>query len=135
VFLTEPGTYQLVVSRGPRYSAFTQNVTLTAGSTLNVNAQIAKVVPTPGFIMADFHVHGILSPDSEVTQVERIATQLAEGNDFFTPVRARDPRRLLALRERDGRPEPASPRRSAPRSRRSTTATSTAGRSPSIRRR
>jgi HEAT repeat protein len=29
-------------------------------------------------------VHGILSPDSEVTQVERITTQLAEGNDFFT---------------------------------------------------
>ena len=85
VFQTEPGTYQLVVSRGPRYSAFTQSVTLTAGSTLNVNAQIAKVVPTPGFILGDFHVHGILSPDSEVTQVERITTQIADGNDFFTP--------------------------------------------------
>jgi hypothetical protein len=81
----EPGTYQLAVSHGPRYSAFLQNVTVTAGATTTVNAQIAKVVPTPGFILGDFHVHGILSPDSEVTQIERIATQLAEGNDFFTP--------------------------------------------------
>jgi hypothetical protein len=85
VLEVEPGNYQLVVSRGPRYSAFLQNVSVTAGSTTNVNAQIAKVVQTPGFVLADFHVHGILSPDSEVTQVERIATQLAEGNDFFTP--------------------------------------------------
>ena len=85
VFSTEPGTYQVVVSRGPRYSAFTQNVTVTAGSTTTVNAQIAKVVPTPGFVSADFHVHGILSPDSEVTFEERITTHIAEGMDFFTP--------------------------------------------------
>lgn len=81
----EPGTYQLVVSHGPRYSAFEQNVTITAGAMTTVAAQIAKVVQTPGFILGDFHVHGILSPDSEVTQTERVATQLAEGNDFFTP--------------------------------------------------
>jgi hypothetical protein len=81
----EPGTYQLAVSRGPRYSAFTQNVTITAGATTTVNAQIAKVVQTPGYISGDFHVHGILSPDAEVTFEERITTQLAEGMDFFTP--------------------------------------------------
>jgi hypothetical protein len=50
VFEIEPGTYQLAVSHGPRYSAFLQNVTITAGSTTTVNARIAKVVPTPGFI-------------------------------------------------------------------------------------
>jgi hypothetical protein len=81
----EPGTYQLAVSHGLRYSAFTQNVTINAGATTTVNAQIAKVVQTPGFVLSDFHVHGIFSPDSEVTQVERITTQLAEGTDFFTP--------------------------------------------------
>jgi hypothetical protein len=85
VYETEPGSYQLVVSRGMRYSAFTQNVTINAGATTTVNAQIANVVPTPGYITADFHVHGILSPDAEVTFEERITTQLAEGNDFFTP--------------------------------------------------
>jgi len=84
-FAIEPGTYQLAVSHGGRYSAFLQNVTITAGTTTTVNAQIAKVVPTPGFIIGDFHVHGINSPDSEVTMTERVATQVAEGTDFFTP--------------------------------------------------
>jgi hypothetical protein len=81
----EPGMYQVVVSRGPRYSAFTQNVTVNAGGTTGVSAQIARVVDTPGFISGDFHVHAINSPDCEVTNEERVATQLAEGMDFFTP--------------------------------------------------
>ncbi|HEV7734731.1 MAG TPA: hypothetical protein VGR62_21340 [Candidatus Binatia bacterium] len=82
---TEPGNYQLVVSRGPRYSAATQNVTITAGSTLTVPVQIAKVMDTPGYIAGDWHVHSIDSPDAEVTREERVATMLAEGMDFFTP--------------------------------------------------
>ncbi|HYB98372.1 MAG TPA: CehA/McbA family metallohydrolase [Candidatus Limnocylindrales bacterium] len=81
----EPGQYQLVVSRGPRYSAFKQLVTVTAGATTSVAAQIAQVVETPGWITADWHVHSIDSPDSEVTRAERVATQIAEGTDFFTP--------------------------------------------------
>jgi hypothetical protein len=81
----EPGSYQVAVTHGPRYSAFTQNVTITAGALTTVNAQIAKVVPTPGFISGDWHVHAINSADCEVTNEERIVTQLAEGTDFFTP--------------------------------------------------
>jgi hypothetical protein len=81
----EPGSYQVAVSRGPRYSTFTQNVTVTAGALTTVNAQIAEVVPTPGFISGDWHVHSINSADCEVTNEERVATELAEGMDFFTP--------------------------------------------------
>jgi len=81
----EPGTYQLAVSRGSRYSLYAQPVTITAGSLTTVAAQIARVIDTSGFITADFHIHAIDSPDSEVTREERVATQLAEGIDFFTP--------------------------------------------------
>ena len=81
----EPGSYQLVVSRGPRYSAFVQPVTITAGATTTVAAQVARVVQTPGFIAGDFHVHSFDSPDASVTRTERVATMLAEGMDFFTP--------------------------------------------------
>jgi hypothetical protein len=81
----EPGSYQLVVSRGPRYSAATQSVTIAAGSTLTVPVQIAKVMDTPGYIAGDWHVHSIDSPDAEVTREERVATMLSEGMDFFTP--------------------------------------------------
>jgi len=85
VLEVEPGSYQLVVSRGPRYSAFTQPVTITAGPTTTVAARIARVIQTPGFIAADFHVHALDSPDSEVSKEERVATMLAEGMDMFTP--------------------------------------------------
>lgn len=81
----EPGSYQLAVSHGPRYSGFTQMVNVTAGATTNVAAQIALVVPTPGYISGDWHVHSINSADCEVTNEERVITELAEGMDFFTP--------------------------------------------------
>jgi hypothetical protein len=81
----EPGSYQVAVSHGPRYSLFTQNVTVTTGATTSVTAQIARVIDTPGFVSADFHVHAINSPDSAVTNEDRVTTQLAEGMDFFTP--------------------------------------------------
>jgi hypothetical protein len=81
----EPGSYRLYVSRGPRYSLFSADITITPGVTAGVEAKITQVIDTPGFIAGDFHVHAIDSPDSEVTRTERVATQLAEGIDFFTP--------------------------------------------------
>ena len=80
-----PGDYELVVSRGGRYSAFRQPVTIVAGETAEVTATIERVVDTPGFISADFHVHGIDSLDSRITRADRLAAFLAEGLDFFTP--------------------------------------------------
>lgn len=85
VVAVEPGDYQLVVSRGPRYSVFRQDITISSGNTTEVQANIAKIIETPGVVYGDFHVHSIDSPDSEVTREERVATYLAEGMDFFTP--------------------------------------------------
>ena len=81
----EPGSYQVAISHGPRYSAYTENVTITENVVTTVDAQLARVIDTPGFIAGDFHVHSIASPDSEVTNEDRVATMLAEGMDFFTP--------------------------------------------------
>jgi hypothetical protein len=81
----EPGTYQVAVSHGPRYSAATAPVTITAGATTTVPVQLARVIATPDVVSGDFHVHSIDSPDSEVSREERVATMLAEGMDFFTP--------------------------------------------------
>lgn len=79
----EPGSYQVVVSRGPEYSISAQNITITAGSTTTVNAEIARVVDTTGFVGSDFHVHSKDSPDSQVARHDRVVTMLAEGVDFF----------------------------------------------------
>ena len=81
----EPGEYRLVVSRGPFYSAFERDITIESGELTTVQAEIVKLIDTSGFISADFHVHSIDSPDSEVTREERVAVMLAEGMDFFTP--------------------------------------------------
>jgi hypothetical protein len=81
----EPGDYQLVVSRGPRYSVFKQEITITPGQVTTVQAEIVKLLDTSGFVHSDFHVHSIDSPDAEVTREERVAVMLAEGMDFFTP--------------------------------------------------
>ncbi len=81
----EPGNYRVVVSRGPEYSIATQDITITAGSTTTVNAQIARVLNSAGLVASDFHVHCIESPDSKVARTERVRTMRAEGVDFFTP--------------------------------------------------
>ncbi len=81
----EPGGYRVAVSHGPEFSIATQDVTLTAGATTTVNAQIARVVDSSGFVASDFHIHSIESPDSKVSRHDRVLTLLAEGVDFFTP--------------------------------------------------
>ncbi len=79
----EPGDYQVVVSRGPEYSIDKHNVTVTAGATTMVTAEIARVVDSSGFVGSDFHVHSIESPDSQIARRDRVVTMLADGVDFF----------------------------------------------------
>ncbi len=81
----EPGEYEVIVSRGPRYSAYRKLITVSTGETVRVDAQLAQVLDTPGYVYGDFHAHSIDSMDAEVTRAERVATYLAEGMDFFTP--------------------------------------------------
>src|SRR4029079_4114832 len=79
----EPGNYQVVVSRGPEYSVYKETVAVTAGATTTVNAEIAHVLDSTGFVGSDFHVHSIESPDSQVSRHDRVVTMLADGVDFF----------------------------------------------------
>jgi hypothetical protein len=82
-FDLEPGvgTYHVYVSRGTEYSAFrtASPITITASSTTTVNAEIARVIDTPGFVSSEFHVHGIRSADSRVSDVHRVEAYSSEG--------------------------------------------------------
>jgi len=84
-FDVEPGAYHVYVSRGSEYSLFTtapaSPVSVTAGSTADVAAQIAPVVDTSNFISSDFHVHGIASADSRVSDSNRVMQFSGEGVD------------------------------------------------------
>jgi len=78
----EPGTYEIAVSRGNEYSLFTQqNVAISAGSTTTVNANVALVLDTTGFISSDYHVHMAGSPDSRISHRDRIRAYAGEGVD------------------------------------------------------
>ncbi len=80
-FDLEPGSYQVLVSRGTEYSAYSAPLTTTAGATTPVNAQIAHVIQTPGFVSSDFHVHAINSPDSRINNSNRSLQFAGEGVD------------------------------------------------------
>lgn len=78
-FDLEPGSYQLFVSRGLEYSAFETPLDVVAGATNEIAAQIVRVIETPGFISSDFHVHGVRSHDSRVSDSNRALQFAGEG--------------------------------------------------------
>jgi len=78
-FDIEPGDYRVYVSRGAEYSAFETAITTTAGVATPIDAQIARVIDTSGFVSSDFHVHGINSADSRVTHAKRARQFAGEG--------------------------------------------------------
>lgn len=80
-FDLEPGTYQLIASRGVEYSYASQPITVAGGQSPSFQAQIARVIDTPGFVSSDFHVHGIASADSRVPDSDRVEQYAGEGVD------------------------------------------------------
>jgi hypothetical protein len=78
-FDVEPGSYQLVVSRGTEYSIHQAPLTISAGSTASQRVQLARVLDTAGFVSSDFHVHGIRSADSRVADGPRVSQFAGEG--------------------------------------------------------
>jgi len=82
-FPLPPSDYEVVVSRGAEYSVHRERVRLSAGSIGTVNARLARVLETYGFVSADYHVHMIHSWDCAVTRDDRIRTMAAEGVDYF----------------------------------------------------
>jgi len=80
-FDLEPGDYQLFFSRGTEYSQTSTAVSIAADFTTSVNATIAKVIDTPGFVSSDFHVHQIASSDSRISLFKRVLQFAGEGVD------------------------------------------------------
>lgn len=79
----EPGEYIVYVTRGIEYSVYSQKITMTAGAQVEVNANLNRVLATPGFISADLHLHAIRSADSPFGLQERVYGALGEGMDVL----------------------------------------------------
>ncbi len=75
----EPGTWLVAVSRGTEYSLFSAPFEAVAGETTVVDARIARVLQTPGFVSSDYHVHMLPSFDSNIGLVDRVLSFAGEG--------------------------------------------------------
>lgn len=79
-----PGNYILTFSRGPEYEMKSVPITVTDGAVIPVPpVTVKRVIQTPGFISADFHVHAMRSPDSSVPMERRVLQAVAEGLDVL----------------------------------------------------
>ncbi len=89
-FELPPGRYAVLVSRGPEYSIFPNDFPANPGVAVDltsadatVNALLAHVVDTTGFMSADYHVHAVNSPDSAIDNVQRAMGFAVEGMDVI----------------------------------------------------
>jgi len=74
-----PGTYELVVSRGPEYELTSTMVTLESGGLVEKQLQLTRSFDTPGWVSGDFHIHAQGSTDSGLPVEERVRSCAAEG--------------------------------------------------------
>ncbi len=74
-----PGTYDLVVTRGPEYEITTEQVTLGAGAYVGKQLALTRSFSTDGWVHGDFHIHAQPSTDSGLPIVERVTSCAAEG--------------------------------------------------------
>lgn len=83
-FHLEPGNYLFVISHGPEYTSDERMVEVAAGKTVTIDGvKLSRAVKTPGYISADFHVHGINSADSSLKNEMRVLSAAAEGLDVL----------------------------------------------------
>lgn len=82
--------YLVLVSRGPEYSVFPNDYPTSPGAAVDLRAQdvtlnavLAHVIDTTGFMSADFHVHAVNSPDSIVSNDTRALSFAADGVDVI----------------------------------------------------
>lgn len=78
-FRLPPGTASLTLSRGYEYDRHDQELTLTAGETTTVSADLPRVVDTDGWVAGDFHLHCELSTDSSHPVPDAVRIIAGEG--------------------------------------------------------
>ncbi|MEZ4336617.1 MAG: CehA/McbA family metallohydrolase [Sandaracinaceae bacterium] len=74
-----PGDYRLRVSRGPEYDRVDMDVTVVADADTPITATLTRVVPTPGVMCADYHIHTTRSIDSPDPGARKVASLVADG--------------------------------------------------------
>jgi hypothetical protein len=74
-----PGRYRVTVNHGPEYTQAEEDIVVQEGKTTAVEAELARVVDTSGWISADLHVHAMPSPDAPSPLADRVVALAAAG--------------------------------------------------------
>jgi hypothetical protein len=77
-----PGRYRAILTHGPEWSLFEQEVEVSETFSPRVEAKLSHQVDPSSWVACDLHVHAAPSPDSEVTLEDRLASLAAEGIGF-----------------------------------------------------
>jgi hypothetical protein len=78
-----PGGYHVVVSRGPEYELFEQDIDADAGNDFPLAPVLEHVVDTQGKMCGDFHIHTIRSNDAEDVAAYKVQIGMADGLELF----------------------------------------------------
>ena len=79
------GKYRVAVTKGIEWSIDSQIVEIGSGHTKSIELAPRHVVPTPGMVGCDLHVHARPSFDSPVTPEDRVLSLVSAGVDFAVP--------------------------------------------------
>jgi hypothetical protein len=79
------GKYRVAVTKGLEWSIDAREVEVTSGHTKTIELSPRHVVPTPGMVGCDLHVHARPSFDSPVTAEDRVLSLISAGVDFAVP--------------------------------------------------
>jgi hypothetical protein len=79
------GHYRVAATKGIEWSVDARVVDVTPGRVTEVELALRHVVPTPGTLGCDLHVHARPSFDSPVTPEDRVLSLAAAGIDFAVP--------------------------------------------------
>lgn len=79
------GHYRVAATRGIEWSVDAKEIEVTPGHVTEVQLAPRHVVPTPGMLGCDLHVHARPSFDAPVTAEDRVLSLAAAGIDFAVP--------------------------------------------------
>lgn len=79
-----PGRYHVYATRGLEFGVTEANLEVKAATTVSLEIEPPlRAFETPGWIAADFHVHGARSLDSALGDRERLTAFVAEGGEVL----------------------------------------------------
>ncbi len=80
--MAEPGTYTLIVHRGPRFEAWSQTLIVPAGSRPTLEIELAEAWDIEDWWYGDPHMHGAPSGDGGISMEGRLLSAAGLGLDL-----------------------------------------------------